>query len=92
MLGVLRRSARAGDPSPAEAFEALSQGLCLYARPERACSPRVRAVGLRHEFDGSDVLVCSGHYGRLRRLEGRRLDELERVLTEAFSEERRWVA
>lgn len=40
---------------------------------------------LRDDFDESDVLVCRAHYGRLRRMDAWRLDELERDLHRAFA-------
>jgi hypothetical protein len=56
----------------------------MYASPERNCSSKPRATGLRDEFDDSNLLVCKGHYGALGHMDARRLDELERYLTQAF--------
>ena len=75
-------------PTPEQAFEALSQGVCMHAAPGRTCSSKPKAVGLRDDFDDSDVLVCKGHFGALRHMDGRRLDELARDLRRAFSERR----
>jgi hypothetical protein len=73
-----------GHPTPKQAFAALEEGHCLYA-PVNACSGRPRAVGLRHDYDSSDVLVCKAHYGRLRKLDAHSLDELEGFLKRAFA-------
>ena len=72
-------------PTPKQAFYALSEGRCMYAAPGRSCSSKPKAVGLRDDFDGSDILVCKGHYGALRHMDPWRLDELERDLTRAFA-------
>ncbi len=75
-------------PTAQQAYDAVSQGLCLYAVPGRNCSSRPKAIGLRDDLDDSDVLVCKGHFGALRHMDTRRLDELERALTRAFAERR----
>ncbi len=98
MLGWLRRRRSAEPPrraprraqkhpTPDQAYDALSEGLCMYA-PVSKCSGRPKAVGLRHNLDDSEVLVCNAHYGRLRKLDERRLDELEYYLKRAFGRER----
>ncbi len=51
------------------------------------CSGRPKAVGLRDDLDDSDVLVCKAHYGRLRKLDERSADELERYVKRAFGRE-----
>jgi hypothetical protein len=43
-------------------------------------------VGLGGEKDGSAVLVCKAHYGRLRQLEQRDSVKLERYLRRAFGQ------
>ncbi len=59
------------------------------AAPGRNCSSKPKAVGLRDDLDDdSDVLVCKGHYGALRHMDERRLDELARDLRRAFAERR----
>ena len=90
LLERLRRRVRAErvsrrHPTAQEAFDALSDGRCLYAAPGRNCSSKPRSTGLRDDLDGSNVLVCKGHYGALRNMDARRLDELERDLTRAFA-------
>ncbi len=85
MFGWLKRRRRSRQhPTPRQAYEALSEGLCLYAGMTK-CSGSVRAVGLRNELDGSDVLVCRAHYGGLWQLDERSAEQLERVLTKAFA-------
>jgi hypothetical protein len=71
-------------PTPAQAVEALSQGCCLYASLG-PCSGDPSPVGLRDNDDEGAVLVCKAHYGRLRKLDERSLDKLERHLVEAFA-------
>jgi hypothetical protein len=71
-------------PTPQQAFEALSAGRCLYEPTGSACSGGVRSTGLRDADDISAVLVCRAHYGRLRQLHGRELDQLERYLVAGF--------
>ena len=71
-------------PTPAQAYDALSLGACMYAGLTK-CSSEPFLVGLRHWDDENDVLACKAHIGRLRELDGRRLDELERDLTRAFA-------
>jgi hypothetical protein len=73
-------------PTPQQAYEALSGAFCMYA-PVSKCSGPPRAVGLRHDLDDSDVLVCGAHFGRLRKLDERSLDELEHSLKRAFGRE-----
>jgi hypothetical protein len=48
------------------------------------CSPRLRSVGLRDNDDLDVVLVCSGHYGRLRQMPPDELEELARALHSVF--------
>lgn len=48
------------------------------------CSGPPMSVGLRDSDDVNAILACKAHYGRLRKLDGRTLDELERVLLVAF--------
>jgi hypothetical protein len=81
MLGLRRRSSH---PTPAQAYEALSQRLCLYA-PVSECSGQPMPVGLRDAWDVNDVLACEAHVGQLRKLDERRKAELERFLTKAFA-------
>jgi hypothetical protein len=86
MLRWLRRRKKPlrQHPTPQQAFAALSEGRCLYSAIS-ACSRRPpRPVGFGGEKDESAVLVCGGHYGRLRQLDPRRADELERYLSRAF--------
>ena len=80
-----RRSQR--HPTPAEAYEALAQAQCMYAA-HAVCSGPTSAVGLRGPDDTNDVLVCRAHFGRLRSVRKRDLDELERYLVRAFEEQR----
>lgn len=85
MLGWPRRRKRSRKhPTPMQALEALQEARCLYA-PISNCSSKPKAVRLRHDLDTNDVLVCKAHYGALRRLDDRALDELERVLVKAFA-------
>jgi hypothetical protein len=74
-------------PTPAQAVEALSQGACLYA-PISSCSGDPSPVGLRDNEDEGAVLVCKAHFGRLRKLDRRSLDKLERHLVDAFARNR----
>ena len=86
MLERLRRRKRPRSrkhPTPQQAYEALAEGFCLYA-PISKCSSRPKAVGLRNNLDVNDVLVCKAHFGALRRMGERNLDELERSLKKAF--------
>jgi hypothetical protein len=76
-----------GHPTPEQAFEALSEARCMYA-PISGCSGPAYPTGLRGEDDMNDVLVCSAHYGRLRRMPEPELDRLERILVRAFAEAR----
>jgi hypothetical protein len=82
-LGRRRRS-RSGQPTPQEAFDALSQGFCMYA-PISSCSDGLIHAGLRNDDDVNDVLVCRAHYGRLRKLKEPDLRDLERTVVAAFS-------
>ncbi len=91
LLECVRRRVRAErvsrrHPTTQEAFDALSEGRCLYAAPGRNCSSKPRSTGLRDDLDDSNILVCRGHYGALRNMEARRLDELEQGLIQAFAE------
>ena len=71
-------------PTPQQAYDRLAAGLCMYAGLTK-CSSAPYKVGLRDWDDENDVLACKAHIGRLRKLDGRRLDELERHLTRAFA-------
>jgi hypothetical protein len=71
-------------PTPQQAFAALSDGRCLYEPTGSACSGGMRPVGLRDADDNSVILVCRAHYGRLRQLHGRELDQLEVYLVAGF--------
>jgi hypothetical protein len=73
-----------GHPSNAEAAEALLAGDCMYRLCSAKCSPRLRSVGLRDNDDSDVVLVCSGHYGRLRQMPPDELDDLARALHTVF--------
>lgn len=82
--GLLRRKpVSRRHPTPDQALDALSAGRCLYS-PVSSCSGLPASEGLRDVDDVSAVLVCSAHYGRLRKMAPRDLDRLERVLREAF--------
>jgi hypothetical protein len=70
-------------PTPRQAYDALSQGCCLYA-PVTRCSGPLFAAGLRSDDDDADVLVCRAHYGRLRAAKPGELDTLHRKLVKAF--------
>ena len=63
-------------PTPEQAYEALSEGLCLYA-PVSKCSGPPRQVGLRSRDDVNVVLACKSHIGALWALDERRARELE---------------
>lgn len=56
----------------------------LYEPTGSACSSGLRPAGLRDADDISVALVCRAHYGRLRQLHGRELDQLERHLVAGF--------
>ncbi len=84
MLGRLRRRRSRQHPTPEQALAALEEGRCLYALLSK-CSSAPKAVGLHHDLDGDDVLVCKAHYGRLRQLEPREAEKLERYLKRAFT-------
>jgi hypothetical protein len=86
LLRSLRRRSRR-HPTPRQAFDALSQGVCMYA-PISTCSGPAFHEGLRGDDDVNDVLVCKAHFGRLRRMPARDLDRLERTLVRAFAEAR----
>jgi HK97 family phage major capsid protein len=78
-----RTAASRRHPTSEQALEALKEGRCLYA-PVSTCSGAATIVGLRDDDDGSGVLVCKAHYGRLRTLGSRELDKLERFLIAGF--------
>jgi hypothetical protein len=78
-----RRPRSSRHPTPDVALDALSDARCMYS-PLSKCSGSTASVGLRDNDDVSAVLVCKAHYGRLRRMQPRDLDRLERVLREAF--------
>ena len=67
-------------PTPKQAKQGIAEDRCLYSLLARSFSPRIRHVGLRDKVDPTTVPICSGHYGRLRKLDERRLDKLERAL------------
>ena len=47
----------------------------------------MRSAGFRDANDDNVVLICQAHYGRLRQLSGRDLDQLERHLVVRFYQE-----
>ncbi|MBA2359826.1 MAG: hypothetical protein H0V79_02635 [Actinobacteria bacterium] len=90
MLARLRRWLRPPPPpkrkhpTPEMAYDSLAEGRCLYHGLTK-CSGPPRLEGLRDNLDDHDILVCKAHYGALRRIDGQRLDQLERYLMEAFA-------
>jgi hypothetical protein len=88
MLAWLKRIRPPGQPTPEQAFAALSESLCMYAAIDPSCSGKAVSTGLRHQFDDSAVLVCAVHYGQLRKLSERQADTLERELRRAFARRR----
>lgn len=84
MLDFLRTQRSPVRPSPEEAFEALAASRCMYATVN-ACSGPLRSVGLRGDDDGSAVLVCKAHFGRLRRLDEQAAEAYRRHLERAFA-------
>ncbi len=56
----------------------------MYAGLTKCSGPPLK-VGLRDWDDENDVLACKAHIGRLRKLDRRQLDELERYLVRAFA-------
>ena len=87
MLGWLRRRRRRPQhPTPQQAFDALSQALCMYS-PISNCSGPALPVGLNGDWDESDIPVCKAHYGRLRQIDERALRNLERHLRKAFAKD-----
>jgi hypothetical protein len=60
----------------------------LHVCTDQVCTGPAYPTGLRGEDDENDVLVCRAHFGRLRRMPERELDQLERVLVRAFAEAR----
>ena len=88
MLGWLRRRKRSrSHPTPQQAYENLANVQCMYAGLA-ACSGPANAVGLRHSDDQNVVLACKAHHGRLRKLNERDLERLERHLVRTFAEQR----
>ena len=82
---IVARRQKVRHPSPAQALEALSDGLFMYA-PISGCSKRgVAAVGLRDNEDRNAVLICAAHFGRLRQMPINQLAQLERVLLANFT-------
>ena len=73
-------------PTPQQAFEALSQALCMYS-PISNCSGPPAPVGLGGDWDESDVLTCKAHFGRLRQMDERTRKSLERHLHKAFAKQ-----
>ena len=80
---VRRRKGKGRHPTAAQAYDALSQGSCLYA-PLSTCSGPPRQTGLRDRDDLTVVLACGAHAGRLRRIKPHDLTKLERNLAKAF--------
>jgi hypothetical protein len=88
MIARLRRGGPSrSHPTREAALEALREGRCLYAPTGSPCSGPPISVGLRHEEDANAVLSCKAHYGRLRRMDARTLDRLERHLLQSFGVE-----
>jgi hypothetical protein len=84
MRTLLRRHKRSRrHPTPEQALYALEAGRCMYS-PLTKCSGPPLQVGLRNWDDKNEVLVCKAHIGRLRKLDARSVNKLERVLLEAF--------
>lgn len=71
-------------PTPGRAFDVLSEGRCLYSGITKCSGPPLH-VGFRGWDDDTNTLCCKAHIGRLRKLDGRQLDELESYLREAFA-------
>jgi hypothetical protein len=83
-VSLRRPKQTARHPTPAQAFSALSEGVCLYA-PLSNCTGGPASVGLRSEEDRHAVLVCKAHYGRLRKMPQPELERLEVALVRAFA-------
>jgi hypothetical protein len=85
MLGVKRNTSRR-HPTSAEAAEALAEGRCLYSLVGNcSANGKVKAVGLRDREDIDQVLVCGGHYPRLRQMPDRELEQMRRDLRSVFA-------
>ena len=80
-----RRKPSPRHPTPQHAYDALSEGHCLYASVN-ACSGPPRREGLRDKDDPHEILVCKAHFGRLRTMPPREFGELERHLVRAFTQ------
>jgi hypothetical protein len=83
LAGLRRRKRSRRHPTPEQALVALEAGHCMYS-PLSKWTGHPTSTGLRGDEDINSVLVCKAHYGRLRKLEPRAADKLERVLLEAF--------
>jgi len=69
--------------TPQEAAQALADGACMYAAVS-TCSGRPVPVGLEGDEDMDVVLCCRAHYGRLRQLDERKLNQLRDHLRDGF--------
>ena len=71
-------------PTGEQAADALAQSHCLYS-PLSTCSGGIGSVGLADNEDADAVLVCRAHFGRLRSLDRRQLEQLRHHLHVHFA-------